>query len=103
MNSYLSDTKNAATGLINLISQLDDELYGIYKQYEHLKKGEKFLQELFMGRQLEDDCMMRFTQAAKAKEDAKKAFAKLTEYENKALFARRQLHLCTGDNYTCAC
>ncbi len=96
MNSYLSDTKNAATGLINLIKNLDDELYGIYKEYERLKEGERVLHELFMGNQLEDDCMFRFTQATKAREDAKKAFAKLTEYENKALFNETALASICG-------
>ena len=96
MNSYLLDTENAAIGLIDLIKKLDDELYGIYQKYQWLKERATVLQEFSLGHQLEDDCMIRFTQAAKAREEAENALPELIAYENKAVFNETALASICG-------
>jgi hypothetical protein len=96
VNSYLSDTENAAIGLIDLIKKLNDELYGIYNKYQWLKERATVLQEFSLGHQLEDDCIIRFTQAAKAREEAENALPELIAYENKAVFNETALASICG-------
>jgi len=54
------------------------------------------LQEFSLGHQLEDDCMIWFTQAAKAREEAESALPELIAYENKALFNETALASICG-------
>jgi hypothetical protein len=90
------DTENAAIGLIDLIKKLDDELYGIYQKYQWLKERATVLQEFSLGHQLADDCMIRFTQAAKAREEAENALPELIAYENKVVFNETALASICG-------